>query len=434
MRGSFLSPVVSLVFAASVAWSQPGPEQPPPDIAPEPTSVSAPIPDAANDPIAVAEEPVATVVDSSAPVAEGAAPTDSVARDSADKARARAEAEAQRSMRGRFGPGSMPPRETRPPVVAPVVAEDTAEYEDEHGGGRKLRNDPRASKLYRSPRKAFFYSLVVPGAGQAWCGAYARAGLFLAAEAGLAYGWYQISIRDARAKGREAQRYADQHWSATRYEATRKRLYDEAGTDNKNVVDQASPYRDRYCDAIYGYDENPLRTACLDADTNYQAHVALLDDANRDVEYIGRQREANIKDLPTFYDRIGRDEEFVPGWEDATSSGVSFATLRAYGSALTDNDPATTPSAAPWGTSQMRAVYLGMRQDADDLAATQSWFLGGLVLNHLLSAVDAALTAQRFNRRLYGEEKTSWVDGLHVQGGLAWANGPATRADMFLEF
>lgn len=312
-------------------------------------------------------------------------------------------------------------------------------YEDERGAGRKLKNDPRAHKLYRSPRKAFFYSLVVPGAGQAWVGANVRAGLFVAAEAGLLYGWYDVSIRQAREKTRESERFADANWSTSRYESVRKRVYDSVSNqDDQSRLSASMPYRDRYCQALYADDLNTLRDACLeiprDTSANYKNHVQTFADEGLGVVEIHAKRVAGIKELATFYERIGRDEEFVPGWRDATSDTVTANGLLRYESNLNDKDPSTIPSNAPWGVSQMRAQYLGMRRDADDLAATQGWFLGGLVVNHIVSAIDAALAAQRSNRKLYDEEKTSWIDGLHLQGGLAWSNGPATRADMFLDF
>lgn len=471
MRGPYLNLVVFLMSCVSLAWSQPGPEQQaapessapqvfpdrggsapsPSEAIPAADATATSTPDTANlgaasveDSVtAVAADSVASVTPASMPDSIASATPDSVPASVAPdpSGAARAKAEAARRHQGRPGTfASVPAPEPAASASASVApAGDTlVPYEDERGGGQRLKSDPKASKLYRSPRKAFFYSLVVPGSGQAWCGAYVRASVFVAAEVGLFYGWYDVSIRQAREKSREARRYADAHWSAYRYENTRKRLYDEVGGDNRSVVDQASPYRDRYCDAIYGYEESVGRTACLErpADSleNYRNHVELLKDSGLGPAMVQEQRDARIKDLAVFYDRIGRDEEFVPGWEDATSGDVTYRTLRSYDSALTDNDPSTVPTSSPWGTSDMRAMYLGLRQDADDLAATQSWFLGGLVLNHLLSAVDAALTAQRWNRRLYKEEKTTWVDGLHVRGGLAWARGPATRADMILDF
>ncbi len=467
MRSLISFPILALVAAFASVRAQPGPEVPPePVLAPsiEPAGV-APAPPVAlpapQEPGAVvpqsAQEDPLVRQDQPSPSGDSLAAAQESPTASIDSARAEATRAAMRAAdsaaaagrmradearhRARSGFGQPPPAQVFvPEPVVTTVSDpdpDTATWVDERGDGRRLKNDPRAHKLYRSPRKAFFYSLVVPGSGQAWCGAYVRAGLFAAAEVGLLYGWYDVSIRQAREKSKEAKRFADENWSASRYEATRKRYYDSAGTDRDRLV-RTMPYRDRYCEAIYAFDETALRDACNntpdDSAKNYRGHLAILDDEGLSTDQVSELRDARIKDPAAFYDRIGRDEEFVPGWKDASTGSITTKNLLDYEQALTDNDPSTVPAAAPWGVSQMRAEYLALRQDADDLAATQGWFLGGLVLNHMISAIDAALTAQRHNRRLYNEERTSWVDGLHVQGGLAWTNGPATRADFHLEF
>lgn len=459
MRGLLLVPFVVLGMATTSVRSQPGPEVPPPSAtteapvaidAPviEPPAGAAPIASPAQDPIAV-PEPIAAPSDSSAKAEVLPKVTDSTDAPATPSMPPPpvGTMESYRQGRGgrhdpRFSQG-MPEDARRPQIatpVAPAVEEPVVPYEDERGAGRKLKNDPRAHKLYRSPRKAFFYSLVLPGAGQAWAGAYVRAAVFVAAEAGLLYGWHDVSIRQAREKTREAERFADANWSASRYEATRKRYYDTLSNspDNQRLLGASMPYRDRYCQALYADDLNTLRDACIDIPsdtaTNYRNHVQTFADEGLGVDEVHAKRVSGVKELATFYERIGRDEEFVPGWRDATSDTVTVLGLLNYQKFQDDKDPSTIVSAAPWGVSQMRAQYLGMRRDADDLAATQGWFLGGLVVNHIVSAIDAALAAQRSNRKLYDEEKTSWVDGLHLQGGLAWSNGPATRADMFLEF
>lgn len=470
MRSLISFPILVLAAAfASAVRAQPGPEVQPepvdqPSVEPAPVVSPPPVPQPPA-PVGEVPQPAEDVppvgkMDGAAPAAEPVPPaTDPAlsaqdsARDAATRAAMRAADSAaamgrmrseQARQRGRSGIGQPPPPsqvfvpEPLPAATADAPS-DTGTWVDERGEGRRLKNDPRAHKLYRSPRKAFFYSLVVPGSGQAWCGAYVRAGLFVAAEVGLLYGWYDVSIRQAREKTKEAKRFADENWSASRYEATRKRYYDSAVLKNREQgFTRTTPYRDRYCEAIYAFDETALREACNeppdDSAKNYQGHLAILEDRDLSVDQVSALRDARIKDPAAFYDRIGRDEEFVPGWKDATTHTVTLQDLLDYETALTDNDPSTVPTASPWGVSQMRAEYLALRQEADDLAATQGWFLGGLVLNHMLSAIDAALTAQRHNRRLYDEERTSWVDGLHVQGGLAWTNGPATRADFHLEF
>ena len=60
-----------------------------------------------------------------------------------------------------------------------------------------------------------------------------------------------------------------------------------------------------------------------------------------------------------------------------------------------------------------------MRSKANDYADMQAWFIGGLILNHIVSAVDAALTANAHNKVLY-EEDISWYDRLHFDSGISF--------------
>ncbi|CAN5799272.1 hypothetical protein BH23GEM3_BH23GEM3_24030 [soil metagenome] len=63
----------------------------------------------------------------------------------------------------------------------------------------------RAAELQRSPRGAFFRSLVLPGWGQAWVGAPARGGVYFALETGSLWMTYK-----SRQKLREARR--EEEW------------------------------------------------------------------------------------------------------------------------------------------------------------------------------------------------------------------------------
>jgi hypothetical protein len=132
-------------------------------------------------------------------------------------------------------------------------------------------------------------------------------------------------------------------------------------------------------------------------------------------------RSHNIKDLTAFYSVIG-SQDLSTGWED-NPDNMSPADIAAYDQAIGEH--ATDPSIPvnnPWGISAMQNNYLAMRSRSDQLARTQKWFLGGMILNHLAAAFDAALQASRMNRELL-QLQTSWLDGLGVQGGLAWATG-----------
>jgi hypothetical protein len=63
----------------------------------------------------------------------------------------------------------------------------------------------------------------------------------------------------------------------------------------------------------------------------------------------------------------------------------------------------------------------------------KTWFLGGIILNHLVSALDAALLAQASNRQLYDME-SSWLDGVQFWGGITWNGAPTTQAMAWISF
>lgn len=292
---------------------------------------------------------------------------------------------------------------------------------------RRLTSDPRATTLYRSPRKAFFLSLAVPGAGQVYTRSWVRAALFAGAEIGLGVGWYNTAIVKARRKRAEARRWADTHWSFQRYEAARDSFYAQKPDASTSIFTD----RSSYCDALYGSsDDSKLKAGCediaSDTGTSHGEHLALFAvDGSWTREQNADFRDRTVKNTSDFYSLLATGDEFTLGWDDAT--GFSADSLIQWFTNLTDGDPNTLTSSTPYGTSAARDHYLALRRRADELARTQKWFLGGLVLNHLASAIDAALTASYMNRKLYKLE-SSWLDGLQVRGGLAWLSGPAPQA------
>ena len=86
------------------------------------------------------------------------------------------------------------------------------------------------------------------------------------------------------------------------------------------------------------------------------------------------------------------------------------------------------------GTSAYRDEYVSMRARANRYARMQAWFLGGMVINHIASALDAALTARYHNRQLY-ETESMWYDRLHFDGGLVLDQGwPKTNLTASITF
>lgn len=350
----------------------------------------------------------------------------------------------------RMGPGP----ESRPdPVEDPQTAPPTtisgptiiAEPIDEDSALKLLlKTDPEAARRYRSPRKAFFFSLLVPGAGQAYVGAWGKMAAFAAAEIGLGVGWYQVAVVASREKAREAERFAAKHWRQEKYERQWLRLFADTSASgfSSNGRQGLAPNRESYCASLY-LDENPSNSqACLDAPTSSSTHFGQFAKGGVHSDSSGAWSESevqtfragNIKDQDRFHDLIGRYPEFMGGWEDALDT-VSTAGLRLYFNLMTArvSDPSIVLPNDPWGSSQKRLEYLSLRRRSDDLARTQKWFLGGMVLNHVVAAVDAALQATRMNRKLLKLE-TTWVDRLDVEGGMAIAPRMSTHASLAWRF
>ena len=108
------------------------------------------------------------------------------------------------------------------------------------------------------------------------------------------------------------------------------------------------------------------------------------------------------------------------GWDDVQNEALAIN--------LGLEDP--NSETVPLGESENMTKYRSMRNDANDYADLQAWFIGGLILNHIISAVDAALTANAHNKVLY-EEDLSWYDRLRFDSGVSFTQsfGWAVRAN-----
>jgi hypothetical protein len=351
----------------------------------------------------------------------------------------------------RFGPPpevAAPPSEPEPSAPAAPVVSMVADlpFDEDSALEIKLKTDPEAARRYRSPRKAFFFSLLVPGAGQAYCGSWAKSALFVAAEIGLGVGWYQVAVVASRNKAREAERYAALHWRQQKYEAQWQKLFGDSSSLSDNARQGTAPWRESYCRSLYQDNSPSNLAACQDApvdsNINYSNHLAQFgtggikstDSGAWTQNEVTSFREANIKDLNQFHDLIGRYNEFTTGWEDDTTT-ITQTDLGAYYNALVARaaDPTVFVPLNPWGVSQMQAFYRTLRTRSDDLARTQKYFMGGMILNHLVSALDAALQATRMNRRLLHLE-TTWLDRIELDGGLALVPQPTTHATLAWRF
>ena len=221
-------------------------------------------------------------------------------------------------------------------------------------------NYPSADSDRKSSLNAALYSAILPGAGQVYTESYVEAVGFVAAEVGL---WVVYAVYNSRGDSRtnEFQDFADLHWSVVSYVQWMKLHY---STQSSSIVVNSNtslPPWERV-------DWNQLNTS---------------------EDQIGRTSGTGFTHrLPRrpdqqYYELIGKYPQYGGGWDDAGSFTPSDLLQR--------------------NLSSRFLFYSQMRGEANDffrIASTASYFL---IANHVLSALEAAWSAARFNSRLNAE-------------------------------
>ncbi|MCD6097825.1 hypothetical protein J7K18_02920 [bacterium] len=108
---------------------------------------------------------------------------------------------------------------------------------------------------------------------------------------------------------------------------------------------------------------------------------------------LGEDTSAAVEHLPStknqqYYEMIGKYNWFVMGWIDAQDSSW-------YG------DPDVSNIEEPNRTTDKREEYLRMRKRSNDMLKLATYSVAGVIVNHLLSALDAAITAKISNEKMF---------------------------------
>ena len=209
-------------------------------------------------------------------------------------------------------------------------------------------------------------------------------------------------------------KYAKEHYSIGRYEQRMRSLY------NADAVNYESEFRRRYlgsretfCEGIFGV---ATTDRCYDRDKLYSGDVEYVNTFVKSPKSLGDEMEKVDFDNASEVYQLISDDAYVLGWEDIGDEDVAVATSLAL------DDPNHATESLVKSESDYQKKYRSMRNKANDYADMQAWFFGGLILNHIISAVDAAFTANSHNKALY-EEDLSWYDHLRFDSGVSFANG-----------
>jgi hypothetical protein len=246
----------------------------------------------------------------------------------------------------------------------------------------------RSLEDYRSPTKALFMSLAVPGLGQAYGKRFWKTGLFVALEVATIAGAVKFN-NDGDDMKAEAHAYADANFDDSKMETFFIDLQDYGYARNPDIktydVDSyiyGSSYNtDQVIDSVDGV---PVDTV---AGTSALSKLMLDFSNGRYGSSVG----------------VGTDWS-SQGWSDATSytAGVYpfYDTTNYQLDSRTELHLLDENGKQIYGASAMQSIYNDKIERSEKYYQYSGTFVAAIVVNHISSAVDAFFTAYKYNKKL----------------------------------
>ena len=265
-------------------------------------------------------------------------------------------------------------------------------------------NFAKILKNYRSPKMAMLLSLLVPGLGQAYVKQYVKTGIFVALEA-TAIGFGIAFNNKGKKQFDQATSFANDNYDYDKMKGYYDGLYDflfklEGSTDNADSAAHAQLDM-IYTDSLHSF----------------------------------------IKGSQEYYNTI-KEQSFVQGWRDCEPSAGDIFTNTADTIRVGNNiyivDDASRyllyrPNSAGkidtnerlYGYSPNQNRYIDMVSKSNNYYKTAQGIFFTLIINHILSAVDALISAKAYNDALLGKE--SFWQHLSIEQQVVKA-GPSPSA------
>jgi hypothetical protein len=237
---------------------------------------------------------------------------------------------------------------------------------------QKADSSSTAYKMGRplSITKAVVFSSVIPGIGQFYAKSYIKAAVFFAVEV-AAWTIYFSNRKKGDEKDSEFKAYADARWSEYRYWSYVNWVADE-------YYENYDPFPWETYEADYGG-----YWYLIDPDY-YNANQDEIISVLRDIE--GTEFSHRLPDTKTqqYYEMIGKyPGQFGNAWDDANFD---------------------SQYSGPSNITAHNDYYMSMRDDSNRFYDIAQYGLMAVLVNHVVSAIEAGFNARRYNRRHFAVE------------------------------
>lgn len=254
-------------------------------------------------------------------------------------------------------------------------------------------NFARNLKDYRSPKVAMLMSLLVPGTGQVYAAHHSwKAAIYGAVEVGMIATGVAINLKGKKGL-KDAHKFADQHYSFQKYLDYQNALINNV--DSTRYKEEIFPFRS---DSLF-YENAVLRNEDYYSDLKegVSPYVNGWDDA-----------------------KPGFDENLIPVDPEYNSlQDTSYLVFKG-----------TDSLHVAYGFSDNQKKYQSKVSKADDYFKKSSLVLTLMLVNHIVSAIDAGFSAKAHNDRLLNKQ-TVWqhigLEQICVSDGGRMAPGYALK-------
>ena len=264
-------------------------------------------------------------------------------------------------------------------------------------------------KDYRSPKLAMLMSLCIPGLGQAYIKSYWRTGLYLAAEAAI-IGISVMYMNKGKDKYNQATGFADRNFSATKMQT----YYKDLEGFLQNLGDDPASIQT----ALENISADTLKTFLHDYAAKNQEFYSTIKDKTYTqgwndcqpslAEIENATPGGPLQDQPGYQNRYYRY-----GSSDPDSLGLSYY----INIKNKDNDALITDGEMQYGYSANQRTFSTLTSQSNDYYKTATTVAFILLINHVVSAVDALISANMYNADLLGRQ-TFWHH-IEVAPGVA---------------